>query len=131
MTRLGSRIDHLLRRLDRGLSVLRRGTPAEARSAIETLLAGVNAMLYRSRSHERRLVEMARQHGADGVICGHFHIADLHDAHGMIYANCGDWLDSMTALAEAHDGALRLLTGRPVASGAPDAARARDAESLA
>ena len=131
MTRLGSRIDHLLRRLDRGLSVLRRGTPAEARSAIETLLAGVNAMLYRSRSHERRLVEMARQHGADGVICGHFHIADLHDAHGMIYANCGDWLDSMTALAEAHDGALRLLTGRPVARGAPGAARARDAESLA
>lgn len=115
MTRLGSRIDHLLRLLDRGLSRLRRGTPPEARSTIEAMLAGVNVMLYRGRRHERKLIEMARGLGAHGVICGHFHIAGLHDRHGMIYANCGDWLDSMTALAEAHDGALRLVSARAVA----------------
>lgn len=115
MTRLGSRIDHLLRRLDRGLSVLRRGTPAEARSTIEALLSGVNVLLYRGRTHERRLVQMARQQGLHGVICGHFHIAGLHDDHGLIYANCGDWLDSMTALAEDHEGTLRLMNWRPQA----------------
>lgn len=116
MTRLGSRIDHILRRLDRGLSLLRRGTSAEARSTIEALLAGVNSLLYRGRKHERRLVEMARKKGVHGVICGHFHIAGLHDDHGLIYANCGDWLDSMTALAEDHDGTLQLLSWRPVAA---------------
>jgi len=116
MTRLGSRIDHTLRRLDRGLSVLRRDTSAEARSTIEALLAGVNSLLYRGRKHERRLVDMARQKGVHGVICGHFHIAGLHDHHGLTYANCGDWLDSMTALAEDHDGTLRLLSWRPVAA---------------
>ncbi|MFN4154075.1 MAG: UDP-2,3-diacylglucosamine diphosphatase [Paracoccaceae bacterium] len=116
MTRLGSRIDHILRRLDRGLSVLRRDTSAEARSTIEALLAGVNSLLYRGRKHERRLVEMARQKGVHGVICGHFHIAGLHDDHGLTYANCGDWLDSMTALAEDYSGTLQLLSWRPVAA---------------
>lgn len=116
MTRLGSRIDHMLRRLDRGLSVLRRGTPAEARSTIEALLAGVNSLLYRGRQHERRLVDMARARGVHGVICGHFHIAGLHEDHGLIYANCGDWLDSMTALAEDQDGSLRLMSWRPLAA---------------
>jgi UDP-2,3-diacylglucosamine pyrophosphatase LpxH len=131
MTRLGSRIDHILRRLDRGLSVLRRGTSAEARSTIETLLSGVNAMLYRGRKHERKLVEMARKLDVQGVICGHFHIADLHEYHGLIYANCGDWLDSMTALAEAHDGTLSLLSGRPVESPRPSGAPALNQGGMA
>lgn len=109
MTRLGSRIDHLLRLLDRGLSRLRRGSPAPTRSTIEALLSGVNALLYRSNRHEARLIGMARAEGLDGVICGHFHIARLKDREGLIYANCGDWVDSMTALAEGQDGALRLM----------------------
>jgi UDP-2,3-diacylglucosamine pyrophosphatase LpxH len=112
MTRLGSRIDHLLRRLDRGLSRLRRGSSAPTRSTIEALLSGVNALLYRSNRHETRLIGLARAAGADGVICGHFHIARLRDLGGLIYANCGDWVDSMTALAEAPDGALQLLVHR-------------------
>lgn len=125
MTRLGSRIDHGLRRLDRALLRLRRGTAVEARSTIEALLAGINVMLYRGRRHERRLVEIARQMGLDGVICGHFHIADLHQDHGLIYANCGDWLDSMTALAESPDGSLQMLSMRPATAG-----QAQDANSV-
>ncbi|TGD43886.1 UDP-2,3-diacylglucosamine diphosphatase [Pseudotabrizicola sediminis] len=131
MTRLGSRIDHMLRLLDRGLSVLRRGTSAEARSTIEALLAGVNSLLYRGRKHERHLVEMARQHGVHGVICGHFHIAGLHDDHGLTYANCGDWLDSMTALAEHSDGSLRLLSWRPVAAAISTGMASQDLEGAA
>lgn len=72
--------------------------------------------MYRGRKHERLLVERARKKGLHGVICGHFHIAGLHDDHGLTYANCGDWLDSMTALAEDHSGTLSLLSWRPVAA---------------
>jgi UDP-2,3-diacylglucosamine pyrophosphatase LpxH len=117
ITRLGSRIDHGLRLLDRALSRQRRGAALEARSTIEGLLAGINVMLYRGRRHERRLVEIASQMGLDGVICGHFHIANLNQDHGLIYANCGDWLDSMTALAETQDGSLQMLSMRPAAEG--------------
>jgi UDP-2,3-diacylglucosamine pyrophosphatase LpxH len=109
LTRLGSRIDHMLRGADHALSALRRRARPEARTSIGWVLASVNDLLYRRRSHERRLVAMARGRGLDGVICGHFHIAGLHETYGLIYANCGDWVDSFTALGERHDGTLCLL----------------------
>jgi UDP-2,3-diacylglucosamine pyrophosphatase LpxH len=108
-TRLGSRIDHALRRMDQLLGALRHRTSGEARTTIGLLIGSVNDILYARRSHERRLVALARARGLDGVICGHFHIAGLHDAHGLIYANCGDWVDSFTAVGERHDGTLCLL----------------------
>lgn len=119
-TRLGSRIDHLLRRLDRGLKGWRRRSAPEARSLIEALLSGVNRIAYARRQHERRLVALARMAGVDGVICGHFHLPALHQDHGLIYGNCGDWVDSFTALAETPDGDLRLLAA--VAERAPKTA---------
>ena len=112
-TRLGSRIDHGLRRLDRGLQRLWRQSPGEARSTIEALLASLNTLMHVGRSHERRLVALARAEGLDGVICGHFHLAGLHREHGLVYANCGDWVDSATALVEGFDGTLQLM-GVPV-----------------
>ncbi len=56
---------------------------------------------------------LARAEGLDGVICGHFHLAGLHREHGLVYANCGDWVDSATALVEGFDGTLQLM-GVPV-----------------
>jgi UDP-2,3-diacylglucosamine pyrophosphatase LpxH len=126
MTRIGSRIDHILRRLDQGLSRLRRRSLPEARSTIEALLSWVNDAMYKSRGHERRLIDMARARGLDGVICGHFHIASLHEDHGLIYANCGDWVDSLTAIAESPDGGLQLLAWQ-----AEGAVAARDIKTLA
>jgi UDP-2,3-diacylglucosamine pyrophosphatase LpxH len=111
MTRLGSLIDHGLRRCDRLLRRIRHRQP-ETRGVVEWLLLVVNSATYRRRDHEHRLIAMARAAGLDGVICGHFHIAALHDQFGLTYANCGDWVDSMTALEDAGDGALRLLAGR-------------------
>lgn len=112
LTRLGSRIDHALRGLDRMMGEWLLHTPVHRRSLIEWLLSCGNAVLYPVRLHERRLVDLARNHGADGVICGHYHLSALHDRHGLTYANCGDWVDSFTALAEDFSGGLRLLGGR-------------------
>ena len=58
---------------------------------------------------EEAVVYAARQHGADGVICGHIHQAVITDYEGIRYANCGDWVESCTALAEEEDGNLRLI----------------------
>jgi UDP-2,3-diacylglucosamine pyrophosphatase LpxH len=112
-TRIGSRIDGALRDLDAGLRRFRRRHPTEGRSLIARLLAALNAALALGSGHERRLVALARQAGRDGVICGHFHKPALNSRHGLIYANCGDWMDSCTALAEDHHGRLHLLTAAP------------------
>jgi UDP-2,3-diacylglucosamine pyrophosphatase LpxH len=50
-----------------------------------------------------------RRRGLDGIVCGHIHRAALVERDGLVYANDGDWVESLTALAEDHDGALRLL----------------------
>jgi len=50
-----------------------------------------------------------RQRGLDGIVCGHIHRAALVERQGLVYANDGDWVESLTALAEDPDGSLRLI----------------------
>ncbi len=52
--------------------------------------------------------ETARR-DCDGIICGHIHKAELKHIGPIIYANCGDWVESATALVEHHDGTLEIL----------------------
>lgn len=58
---------------------------------------------------EEALVREARETQADGVICGHIHHAAMHDKYGASYYNCGDWIESCTALAEHHDGRMEII----------------------
>ena len=50
-----------------------------------------------------------KQRGCDGVVCGHIHKAEIREIGDVIYANDGDWVESMTALVEEMDGTLRVL----------------------
>ncbi|QYZ69774.1 UDP-2,3-diacylglucosamine diphosphatase [Neotabrizicola shimadae] len=109
-TRIGTRLDGSLRGIDAALRRLRRNLPADHRSLIERLLSAVNACLAWGAAHERRLIALAQAQGHDGVICGHFHKPALHDRDGLTYVNCGDWVDSLTAIAEDVEGHLRLVS---------------------
>ena len=55
-------------------------------------------------------LDEARRRGLDGIVCGHIHRAALEVRRGLVYANDGDWVESLTALVEDHDGTLRLLS---------------------
>lgn len=117
MTRLGALADRALRGADALVTrYIHAGAP-DRRSAIEALIALANRGLAMGRSHERRLADIARSGGFDGVICGHFHLAGLRDLKGIRYANCGDWVDSFTALAEDFEGRLQLIGGRAAFAG--------------
>jgi UDP-2,3-diacylglucosamine pyrophosphatase LpxH len=59
--------------------------------------------------YEAALVAAARQHTVDGVVCGHIHRAVIHDEFGLTYVNCGDWVESCTAVAEHDDGKLEII----------------------
>lgn len=60
-------------------------------------------------SFETFLAEEARETGAAGVICGHIHHAADRDMQGIRYMNCGDWVESCTALVEQLDGTFRVI----------------------
>jgi UDP-2,3-diacylglucosamine pyrophosphatase LpxH len=68
---------------------------------------------------EKTLVVEAQRHSADGVICGHIHHAVIHDDYGVRYINCGDWVESCTAVAEHHDGKFEIIEWANSASGEP------------
>lgn len=51
----------------------------------------------------------ARRCGVDGVVCGHIHHPEIREIDGVVYANCGDWVESCTALVEHFDGRLELI----------------------
>jgi UDP-2,3-diacylglucosamine pyrophosphatase LpxH len=59
---------------------------------------------------EQSLAELAHRHEVDGVICGHVHHAAIHDDLGIRYINCGDWIESCTAVAEHGNGAFELVS---------------------
>ena len=44
------------------------------------------------------------------MICGHIHWATIREIDGLTYVNCGDWVDSCTAIVEHFDGRLELVT---------------------
>ena len=59
---------------------------------------------------ERNLIMYCRKRGYDGVICGHIHHAEIKDIDGITYMNDGDWVESMTALVENHNGSWEIVT---------------------
>jgi len=58
---------------------------------------------------EEAVAHQARHRELDGVICGHIHSATIKNIDGITYINCGDWVDSCTAIVEHFDGRMELV----------------------
>jgi UDP-2,3-diacylglucosamine pyrophosphatase LpxH len=58
---------------------------------------------------ERAVAREAGQRGYHGVVCGHIHRAEMREIDGVLYCNDGDWVESLTALVEHHDGQLEIV----------------------
>ncbi|MBD3766925.1 MAG: UDP-2,3-diacylglucosamine diphosphatase [Gammaproteobacteria bacterium] len=59
--------------------------------------------------YEHLLMRDAHKAGFDGVVCGHIHHAEIRQTDQGWYGNCGDWVESCTALVEHEDGRMDLL----------------------
>lgn len=67
-----------------------------------------NAVQYISR-FEQVVAHAAYERGADGVVCGHIHFAEVRQIGEVTYFNDGDWVESCTALVEHADGRMEIL----------------------
>lgn len=95
--------------ISRQLNVLRRYFGFPYWSISQWAKANVkNAAKYIG-DFEKTLAEDARRRGADGVVCGHIHHAEIRDDFGILYINCGDWVESCTAVVEHDDGRLEVI----------------------
>jgi UDP-2,3-diacylglucosamine pyrophosphatase LpxH len=59
--------------------------------------------------YEHALTREACRRGADGVVCGHIHKAEIKELEGLTYYNTGDWVESCTAVVEHFDGRMALV----------------------
>ena len=59
--------------------------------------------------YERTVSDYAKRKKYDGIICGHIHHAEDQNFDGINYLNCGDWVESCTALAEKYDGTFEII----------------------
>lgn len=70
---------------------------------------------------EESVARHVKECGLDGAICGHIHAAAIREVNGITYVNCGDWVDSCTAILEHLDGRMELVQWTSARSPAFDA----------
>ena len=59
--------------------------------------------------YEELLQELARHRKCDGIICDHIHTPEDKQVGAIHYLNSGDWVESLTAIIEHHDGRMELV----------------------
>ena len=59
---------------------------------------------------EKAIVRYAEDFRVDAVLCGHIHFAATRQLGTITYYNCGDWVESCTAMVEQMDGTIELVT---------------------
>jgi UDP-2,3-diacylglucosamine pyrophosphatase LpxH len=62
---------------------------------------------------EAAVAHYAERYHVDGVLCGHIHSAAVREFGKVSYYNCGDWVESCTALVESYDGMVALVNYHP------------------
>lgn len=109
LAKMGGRLYDYLLRANRWVNYIRRKLGFSYWSLAAFLKHKVkNAVQYISNFEEAVAHEASRQ-GVNGVVCGHIHRAEIADIHGITYYNCGDWVESCTALVEHPNGEMEIL----------------------
>lgn len=109
LERLGAVAYHHVLNLNRWLNLLRRRLGMGYWSYSAYLKSKAKAAVQYVTEYERAMLQLARAEGVDGVICGHIHRAELSMLDEVAYLNCGDWVESCTALVEDFSGNFSLI----------------------
>jgi UDP-2,3-diacylglucosamine pyrophosphatase LpxH len=109
LDRVGSRLYQWILDLNLYLNRVRRSLGFGYWSIAAYLKFKAKQAVKYASDYETAIALMARKQKVDGVICGHIHRAEIKNINGVQYLNCGDWVESCTALVEDFDGTMRLI----------------------
>lgn len=62
---------------------------------------------------EEAVVHYAQQFEVDAVLCGHIHSVSMRTIRNIEYYNCGDWVETCSALIEDYTGEIHLVSYLP------------------
>ncbi|MGA0854239.1 MAG: glycosyltransferase [Luteolibacter sp.] len=99
----------LLLRVNRIYNLWRSWRGKEYYSISKQVKARVKSAVCFADRYEDLLRNLARKKNCEGIICGHIHTPEDRMAGGVHYLNSGDWVESLTAIIEHHDGRMELV----------------------
>ena len=111
---IGSKLYDNLLRLNRLVNWVRTKMGKDYWSLAAFLKHRVKKAVRFISNFEEAVAREARANQVDGLICGHIHRPEISIDNGVIYLNCGDWVESCTALIENHDGSIDLVRASDV-----------------
>ena len=79
---------------------------------------------------EEEIVRYAQRFSVDAVLCGHIHSAAIRQIGNITYYNCGDWVETCSALIERQDGAVEMVNYHPFSGATMMGARPPEEPSL-
>jgi UDP-2,3-diacylglucosamine pyrophosphatase LpxH len=109
VAKLGDVGYHLLLRLNRLSNGIQLLLGKQPRSLSAYIKKKVKAAVATVSNYEEAVTNWLLIKKLDGVICGHIHVPAVKQIGGFNYLNCGDWVESSTAIVEEMDGSLVLL----------------------
>jgi UDP-2,3-diacylglucosamine pyrophosphatase LpxH len=109
LERVGSRVYDWILDLNLWLNRLRRRLGMGYWSVSSCLKGKAKTAVQYVTNYEEAMVSMAEAHGVDGIICGHVHQPEVRRIGRLTYFNCGDWVESCTALVEDYEGNISLV----------------------
>ena len=107
--KLGSKLYDLLLQMNIVVNAVRRRLGLKHWSLAGFLKYKVKNAVNFISSYEEAVAHEASRQNVDGVVCGHIHHAEISDIKDVIYYNCGDWVESCTALMEEDDGEMKVI----------------------
>ncbi|MEM7624611.1 MAG: UDP-2,3-diacylglucosamine diphosphatase [Planctomycetota bacterium] len=119
---LGGKAYEGLIAFNRRYNTARRMVGLPYQSLSKTIKGKVKSACMFISKFEETLAHEAERRGLDGVVCGHIHEpaarepdptagAGTNPDPATAYYNCGDWVESCTALVEHHDGRMEVIDG--------------------
>ena len=131
LAHLGDTLYEFILRLNRPLNALRSRAGLPPWSLSRWLKFKVKRAVSYIGQFEVAVAREAKRRGADGVVCGHIHHAEMRTIDGVLYLNDGDWVESLTALVEHPSGKLEIIEWPLAAAGRRGAATGRPREAIA
>ena len=108
---LGGKAYEWLINFNRRYNAIRRRLGLPYRSISKSIKGRVKSACMFISKFEETLAYEARRRNLDGVVCGHIHEPAAQQDGPTHYFNCGDWVESCTALVEHHDGRMQVIDG--------------------
>jgi len=115
---LGDRLYTFILRLNQHFNAVRARLGLPYWSLSQFLKLKVKNAVSFITAFEEALAREARSRDFDGVVCGHIHHAEIRRVDEVLYCNCGDWVESLTALVESPDGTLSIFRWQEVLTAA-------------